>query len=544
MIRLVILFFIFCFGSLPIVAQDNAWFYIRAKDSVFTPDFKHEGEELVYTGNDSILKLVLERHTIFSFKKTMRNATSKDLHKTFFVISEKESLLDELLSRASHIFTTGEHIATEDKKIYEPNDYGLTSTIGENLGFQVNLDYLDFLEVPKAWYYTTGSPNTVLGISDGAVDTTNIEFKNKTKVYVRSSFSNAHGSGVAAIAAAQGDNAYGIPGVCYDCSISATKFGSFEFFNELKELSRDGVKVINCSWVGSYNSENGQAAINEIYDNGTLIVAAAGNKNWIQVDKGKKLYYPASYDNVISVSTVMYKHDKVEGNIKKLDGNYYGENIKGYLGRTVGFKDNDTLNPYYIYPVSVTTLNKEVDILAPSAGQFKFSRFVKNGSMDYITSEATSAAAPLVSGTIGLMLSLYPCLPIDEVETILKFTSLNIDDIEMNKPYEGMYGAGALNVGKAVEMVYQLYSNKETAYIQDQKFSRWAFKLTSLSNAVIMRNQKFTGEATLDLTAKNKIVLGPNTVLKPNSKGRLSFKIDPSLQKECELQLRDPGIER
>ena len=40
----------------------------------------------------------------------------------------------------------------EWSKVFEPNDYGITSTIGENLGAQVNLDYLDFLGLPKAWY--------------------------------------------------------------------------------------------------------------------------------------------------------------------------------------------------------------------------------------------------------------------------------------------------------------------------------------------------------------------------------------------------------
>ena len=430
-----IIFIFFLFFSLnSAFSQNRAWFYLRANDTLFLPSFKTEENQLIYTGNDARLKTTLENHKIFTFKKTLRKTNKENRNRTFFVISDDESLLNDLLTKVSHIFKSGELIPEADKKIFEPNDYGLTSTIGENLGFQVNLDYYDFLDLPKAWYYTTGSPEIVIGISDAAVDTTNIEFKYKTKVFRKSGFHNGHGSGVAAIAAAQGDNAYGIPGICYNCSIYSTNFGDFTKYSDLSTLAKEGARVINASWVGEYRSDESQKVIDKLFENGTIIVAAAGNKNWIQVDKGKKLYYPASHNHVISVSTVMYKHDAVADNIKQLDGYYFAENIKGYLGRTVGFKDNNTLNPYFIYPVSVTTLNKEVDILAPSAGQFKFSRFVKNGSMDYITSEATSAAAPVVSGAIGLMFSLYPCLPLDEIETILKLTSLNIDDIAVISP--------------------------------------------------------------------------------------------------------------
>jgi len=535
--------FVYAISFIGYAQEQDQWFYLRAKDTLFSVEFNEIDDKLVYAGTDSVLKKVLDRHSITTFKKTYRKARKENLKKTFFVISRSESLMEELLEETSHIFEFGEHILEEDKKIFEPNDYGLTSTIGDNTGFQVNLDYLDFLEVPKAWYYTTGSPNTIIGISDGSVDTTNIDFKEKTKVFRRSTFANGHGSGVASIAAGQGNNSYGVPGVCYDCGIYATFYGKFRRFDQLLELSNAGVRVINCSWLNSSYYETAQEVIDEMFDNGTIIVAAAGNSNWKKVDEGKKLFYPASYNHVVSVSTVMYKHESISDNIKQLDGYYYAENIKYHLGRTIGFKDNDTLKKPRIYPVSVTTLNREVDILAPSSDLFSFGRFIKNSSKTYIHIEATSPAAPLVSGSIGLMFSLYPCLAVDEVETILKLTSKNIDHIGLNKPYLGKNGSGALNTGRAVEMVYQLYSEKETAYIENQSFSRWDFKLTSLSEGVVIQNQKFTDNATLKLNAKKQIRLSENTSLKPGVNGSISLKIDPALQKECDLVLRDPSVE-
>ena len=123
-----------------------------------------------------------------------------------------------------------------------------------------------------------------------------------------------------------------------------------------------------------------------------------------------------------------------------------------------------------------------------------------------------------------------------------KITSWNIDHIEQNKPFAGLYGAGMLQTGDAVEMVFQLYNENETAYIDNQHFSRWDFKLTSLSKEIIIQNQKFTDSASLNLTAKNRIVIKGNTVLKPGVNGKIALKINPKLEKECDLVLRDPSI--
>ena len=520
-------------------SQEYSWFYLRAKDTVFEPVFKKVDNLLVYDGEDEKLKSVLSSYSIFEFKKTFRNANKINLKKTFFIVSDNKGLLKDLLKNTSHLFEFGEQISEEDKRIFEPNDYGLTSTIGDNIGLPANLDYLDFLGLPEAWYYTTGSKDITIGISDAAVDMNDLDFKDKVKTIRRASYSKGHGSAVASIAAGQGDNGHGVPGICYDCNINATSYGDFKYLGQLLELSRSGVKVINCSWVGSKYYQIAQDAIDEMFDNGTIIVAAAGNTNWNKT-KGKKLTYPASYNHVIAISSVMHRYDSVYENILIAEkGDPYGENIKGFVGRTVGFKDHDTTKTYRIYPQSVRVLNTEIDLLGPSVGLVRYSKFISDSIIVYNEMSPTSPVAPLITGSIGLMFSLYPCLAVDEVESILKFTSINIDHIEANKPYSGHYGAGILQTGKAVKMVYDMLSENETTIIENQNFTRWDFKLTALSKEVILQNQTFADDATLNLTAKNRIVIGENTVLKPNANGKIILKIDPTLEKECELKLRE-----
>lgn len=536
-----ILTFSFFFSS-SVLAQKEAWFYLRARDTSFIPSFKKQGNYLVYSGNDSRLKAALSNYKIKIFKKTWKNAKKENLKKTFFVIADKEALMTDLLQNVSNLFEFGELIAEEDKKIFEPNDYGLTSTIGENLGAQVNLDYLDVIDVPKAWYYTTGSRDVIIGIADGTINADDKEFEGKTKIIQESYLAKGHGYSVAETAAGQGDNAYGIPGICYDCSIYATNYKHLNTLEQLVELSKMGVKVINCSWGSTRYYETAQEAIYEMMENGTVIVAIGHNQAFSKA-KGKVLYYPASYDKVIAVSSLQHRFENYWENIKveKENGRYYAHNIRYYLGINAGFKDNDTTKVPYHYSISVSNLNSEIDIMGPSTGIFRYGELALNNKVDVSQYNQTSGVAPIISGTVGLMFSLYPCLPAEEVETIIKMTATNIDDIEPNKPYAGLYGAGMINTGRAVQMVFDMFAENEPVKIENQRFSRWNSKLTSISE-VVMRNQRFTEDATLQLTSKKRIIISQNTVLKPNASGKIHLKIDPSLKKECELKLRDPSI--
>jgi hypothetical protein len=528
-----------------LTAQEDAWFYLRAKDTLINPTFEKTADSLRYTGNDPVLAAILSKHSISIFKKTYKNASKANLKKTFFVVAKDESLMEELLTDAAHLFDSGEIISEEDKKIYEPNDYGLTSTIGENLGAQANLDYYDVLGVPQAWYYTTGNKDIVVGISDGSVDLEDIEFVGKTTEFKRAPYSKGHGMSVAMTAAGRGDNAYGIPGICYDCSIYTTSYSHYSTLSQLVELSEAGARVINCSWGLKKSYEKAQQAVYDMLENGTVIVSTGANTPFLE-SKGTAFYYPASYDKVIAISSGFHRYEDYRENTlqKPHKGGtlFYAQNLRYHVGSNVGFVDNDTTQvPKKIYPRSIKNLNSEIDILGPAMGVFRYSEYYEENEID-LSGGQTSGVAPLITGSIGLMFSLYPCLPADEVDGILKMTSTNIDHIEANAPFAGLYGSGMLHTGRAVEMVFKLYAEKETAYIENQNFSRWDFKLSSLSKELHMRNQKFTDSATLKVNAKNSIVIGVNTVLRPGKKGSISLKIDPSMEKQCDLILRDPSI--
>lgn len=92
-----------------------------------------------------------------------------------------------------------------------------------------------------------------------------------------------------------------------------------------------------------------------------------------------------------------------------------------------------------------------VDLVAPGAKVYlPTANTLFTCKMRYAT--GTSASAPLVAGTIGLMLSANPCLSAYEVENILKETALPVTNPSFAPTG---YGAGRLNTFGAVEMSYE-----------------------------------------------------------------------------------------
>jgi subtilisin family serine protease len=409
-----------------------------------------------------------------------------------------------------------------------PNDFFYLRDATGLLVDTLDLGYYHALGIPRAWQYSTGNLEVVVGLSDAGVDPNQLDFLGKTKVLRPVDSKNGHGMGVAAIAVAQGDNDFGIPGVCYNCSLVTTNYGNPNM-EMLLELADAGAKVINCSWVTSIATKRGQEVINTLLDRGVVVVAGAGNQNWAKT-QGQKKYYPASYPGVISVSSVMYQHENWQDALKfEESGKPYVENMWGMVGRTAEINHKKTGPEFRIYPQSTATLNPEVDLLAPTVGVLRYSKWVTEDILSYNTYQGTSTAAPFVTGTIGLMFSLRPELRAKEVETILRLTASNVDHIQANAPYKEHYGAGMLQSDAALSLVNSLYDAEGISILKDQKIDRWSQTLSAFNKTVILKDIVFTDQAVFELRAKNQIVLHPGTRLAPEHKKGIKLIIDPGL---------------
>lgn len=285
-----------------------------------------------------------------------------------------------------------------------PNDYTNT-TVTNNWP-------LTLIGAPFAWDYTTGNSSVIIAISDQNFHTNHEELINKYIYYDSTNTApRTHGTAVAALTAGNTNNSVGMSSIGYNSTLSLHRMN----YNDALSASYAGAKVLNLSWTsGCYYNSYAQAVIDEIYNNGTFIVAAAGNGS--TCGGANNLVYPAAYNHVFAVTSV-----GVDDNIEKFNG----------------------------HPNTRHQTNSSVDICAPG---FNVPLTIAPGV--YLTGNGTSFAAPYVSGTIGLMIAANPQLTNSEIDSILRLTAVNIDDI--NPLYVGRIGSGRLNAADAVRIAYEI----------------------------------------------------------------------------------------
>ncbi|MEY3048046.1 MAG: hypothetical protein RL365_84 [Bacteroidota bacterium] len=298
--------------------------------------------------------------------------------------------------------------APEYKTLYVPNDY--------NAVFSTNYA-LDLIKAPQAWNQTQSNAGIIVGISDENLNPYHEELAGKITYYdYHNTLPSEHGTAVAIIAAGKTDNMVGVSSIGFNSSIAFYEMD----FNQLLLATYAGIDVINVSWFsGCSFSQFEQDVIDEVYANGTFIVAAAGNGT--TCGDPSALAFPASYNHVFSVTSIG-EHDNHEENIG----------------------DPHTAHQH----------NSRVDLAAPG---YKVN--ISDSPVNYTTASGSSYAAPFVTGTVALMLSVNPCIDNDEIEQILKASSVNID--ALNPAYAGSIGAGRLNANAAVSMALATQSNMD-----------------------------------------------------------------------------------
>ena len=215
-----------------------------------------------------------------------------------------------------------------------------------------------------------------------------------------------HGTHVAGIAGAVGDNDIGVAGVAYGIKLMSIKISEDGAdpslpggFDGILYAATMGAQIINCSWGGTGRSIAEQELITAVTENlGALVVAAAGNKS------KEQLFYPASYRNVISVAATNQNDGKT----------------------------------------GVSNYHHRVDIGAP--GTSIQSTWLNNG---YGDTGGTSMATPMVSAGAALLLLQDPTLTPEELTEILKATTDPYSPLVIGQ-YTDKIGTGRLNLHEAL----------------------------------------------------------------------------------------------
>lgn len=219
--------------------------------------------------------------------------------------------------------------------------------------------------------------------------------------------------------------------------------GALKFLAKIK-----GVRVINCSWFSSSGActyfLSDQIAINELADSHKVsLVFAAGNGE--PANCGKTAYnYPASYDSVLSVSSIGYL-DPV-GFLR------YPNASTSWVNSHYNKRGTDDITSQYNDKVDIVAPGHEMPVLTPTL--YNLCGISTAGQL------GSSYASPLVSGTLGLMYSIDPCLSPMQAHAIIR-NSANPDiyALPINAPYIGKLGAGRLDVFKALQATMRQGTN-------------------------------------------------------------------------------------
>jgi hypothetical protein len=253
---------------------------------------------------------------------------------------------------------------------------------------------------PQAWAITTGSKQTVIAIIDSGIDFIHPDLSNNEWDNTLEKANNldndgngfnsdlhgwdfitdsgtvidehGHGTAIAGIIAAEGNNATGTSGVMWRAGLmslrvlDSTGWGDVAHAVEAIDYAvNNGAQVINCSWGMDDVSLALREAINRAAQHGVVVITSAGNDNR---DIETTPRYPASFDlpNLISVAST----DNAD--------------------QLTSFSNRGTQH------VSIAAPGEE--ILTTRMGG------------DYRTISGTSASTAFVTGVVGLVKSLRPWL--------------------------------------------------------------------------------------------------------------------------------------
>ncbi|MFH1890901.1 MAG: S8 family serine peptidase [Candidatus Kuenenbacteria bacterium] len=248
-----------------------------------------------------------------------------------------------------------------------------------------------------------------------------------------------HGTIIAGVAAAQGNNNIGITGVAWNAKIMALRVlngaglgNTFDVARAIDYARKNGANVINLSFVGSGNSQTLEKAIQKANEAGILVIAAAGNEVAKGIDMTNNPEYPVCHDG------------------------YNGEN---WVIGVASIDKNDKL-------ASFSNYGKCIDVTAPGVGIF--STLYKNDDYAKFQREyggywsGTSVSAPQVAGMAVLLKSIKPSLSLFELKNIILESSDNID--RKNLLYQNKLGYGKINVLQAVLQAKKIIPKAETLF--------------------------------------------------------------------------------
>lgn len=308
----------------------------------------------------------------------------------FTVLGVKRSLRDNAITRLKQL----------PNVVYAEPNYIATAVMTPNDPYYSYQWHMTRIGMVNAWDESTGS-GVVVAVVDTGVKQSLADLA-QTSFVAGYDFINSdsdptddqgHGSHVCGTVAQSTNNSVGVTGVAYNATIMPVKVldssgsGAYtQIADGIYWATDHGADIINMSLGGSSSNTTLQDAVNYAWNNGVLVVCAAGNNNV------SSPFYPAAYPVCISVSAI----NSADG---KADYSNYGSTIDVCAP---GGDSVDRNGDGYMDGILQNTFDTSGD------GYFFYT--------------GTSMASPHVAGVAALVKALDPSLTNAEIRNIIETT--------------------------------------------------------------------------------------------------------------------------
>jgi thermitase len=307
------------------------------------------------------------------------------------------------------------------------------------------------IQAPAAWDVTTGTSDIIIAVVDTGVDLNHPDLNDKIvpgwdyiddDAYPQDG--HGHGTHVAGIAAAETNNSLGVAGISWGARIMPIRVldeNGDGYYSDVAKGVRyacnHGAQIINLSLGGPNPSSTLEDALEEVYADGCLVTAAAGN------DGERGIDYPARYPQAMAVAATTQSDDRA----------------------------------------SFSDWGPQMEVAAPGVDIYSTVWRPPN-IHTYDWKLGTSMSTPFVSGEAALIWSLCPQLTNVEVRSLIESTATD----RGATGWDVYYGWGRIDASAAVQAATPApilaVSTENMLFLADATTGPWSQRLLAYNGAL------------------------------------------------------------